>query len=351
MNKRLICIILALVLLLLSACTAQLPAETESGSTAETQTEDQTMAKKEEKAPTSVRFGSYPQSEVTDEAMKANLTRKAGDLPTADNSKGWTSYQYFIEGTQEDYMWFIDVENGGERYRGVYFTKYRPYYTTNISSAETGKQDDNGYKTATVYWFRYEPLTWRILNTADGKALILCEKIIDSQHFYRNSKSRTIDGHTVYANNYAQSDIRIWLNNSFYQTAFAEAEREKILLTAVDNSERSADTEDYVSLLSLREATKENAGFCADESAYDPARQMKVTDYARIQGIYAHNDGEYGGTYDENGWWWLRSPSPHSFEQYNGCAVCHFGFVDQVIVTGTNHGVVPAMQIRNTVLS
>ncbi|MBQ9415773.1 MAG: hypothetical protein IJU20_02895 [Clostridia bacterium] len=77
---------------------------------------------------------------------------------------------------------------------------------------------------------------------------------------------------------------------------------------------------------------------------------MKVLDYARIQGIYAHNDEGYGGTYDGNGWWWLWSPSPHSFEQYNGCAVCHFGFVDRVIVTGTNRGVVPAMQIRNTVL-
>lgn len=50
-------------------------------------------------------------------------------------------------------MQYADVEYDGERYRGVKFTQYRMDTTT---YSTTTWQDDNGYDTGTVYWFRYE---------------------------------------------------------------------------------------------------------------------------------------------------------------------------------------------------
>ena len=40
-------------------------------------------------------LGSYPQTEVTDETLKSNLTKKAG---STDN---WTSYNYYMSGKKK----------------------------------------------------------------------------------------------------------------------------------------------------------------------------------------------------------------------------------------------------------
>ena len=217
-----------------------------------------------------IKFGEYPQTKVTDESLTATLNTKAGTLPINSNSQTWTSYGYYINGIVSNFMWYIDVEQGGEKYRGVYFTSYRPHLTTMSSSASNTYQDDNGYTTSTVYWFKYEPISWTILseNTTDGTALILCDMIIDSQEYYINENSRTIDGKTVYANNYAHSTIRKWLNETFYNTAFSELQKQIILTITVDNSVSSMDyrtnqfackkTEDKIFLLSYRDVINSN---------------------------------------------------------------------------------------------
>ena len=85
-----------------------------------------------------ITFGSYPQTKVTEASLTATLNTKAGTLPTSDNSQAWTSYGYYQNGSNsEDYMWYIDVEDGGEKYRGGYFTQYRPTDTDFVSSAES----------------------------------------------------------------------------------------------------------------------------------------------------------------------------------------------------------------------
>lgn len=118
-----------------------------------------------------VTFGSYPQTDVTSE-LGAELTKAAPD------TDDWTSYNYYYDGKQSDYMKYYDLTYKGSRYRGVYFTKYRPWYWNTI---ETAKQQENGYYVNNVYWFRYDPLTWRILDPSTG--YVICEDIIDSQAF------------------------------------------------------------------------------------------------------------------------------------------------------------------------
>ena len=272
-------------------------------------------------------FGSYPQTEVTDEDVKTALTTLAGTLPTSGNSQNWTSYGYYISSSNStDYMWYIDLEYGGEKYRGVYFTSYRPYDTAGSSSTDYSIQDDYSYYISTVYWFRYEPIKWRILSNDNVEALILCEMIIDSQDYYpsKSSSAFSHNGGTGYANNYALSNIRKWLNDTFYNTAFTALEKDIIKLTTVDNSKRStnpndyqwqwdhggnnqyacADTEDYIFLLSEQEVTTSAYGFSSYSSTYDTVRRKKTTPYAQCQGTYTYTESSYYG----NGWWWLRSP-------------------------------------------
>ena len=241
-------------------------------------------------------------------------------------------------------MWYIDVFNGGEKYRGVYFTSYRPYSTTVDVSSTYGAQKDNGYLIDTVHWFKYEPITWTILNenTTDGSALILCDMVIDSQEYYKSdSEIRTIDGKTIYPNNYEYSMIRIWLNDNFYNTAFNDLQKAMMVTTVVDNSSDSTstrpnsyasnDTEDKIFILSFRE----DLNFVDDSNNMD--RNKKITDYAKGQGIRMDNI--------ERCRTWLRSPDAEKFGRAKIVDyTCSLNYYEDVCYT--NIGVVPALQIK-----
>ena len=286
----------------------------------------------------SIYFGTYPQSKVTDETFTSALTNLAGTLPTSSNSANWTSYGYYISGNVSNFMWYIDKEYKGEKYRGVYFTSYRPCYSGYSSSTDYTYQDDNGYYTSTVYWFKYEPIKWRVLTESNGKALILANLAIDSQQYYHSQSDRTVDGNTVYANNYAESDIRKWLNDTFYNTAFTSLQKGLIEITNVDNSVSStgydsndyacSNTNDNVFLLSYKEASTYLTS--------DSESQMKSSDYAKSQGCLQDTDSSC--------WWWLRSPD----DDYSNYArvVSFDGDFSYGYVDTTSRGVLPALVIR-----
>ncbi len=289
-------------------------------------------------------FGTYPQSKVEDTALQSMLNAEIQNkLPSSNNANGWTDYGYYIGGKVQSYMWYVDVNYQNEKYRGVYFTRYRPYYTGYTSSAGNTYQDDNGYNTNTVYWFKWEPITWRILSQDDSKMFIMADLIIDSQQYYHEySGTRTIDGKTVYPNNYKESDIRKWLNDDFYNAAFDELSKDFIVQTEVDNSASTTssssnqyaceNTLDNVFLLSYKEATNSSYGLNSS------TRQLQTTDYAQCQGAYTAT-----GSYKGCGWWWLRAPdgnySSNAINVYRDGTVGH----DDVNLAGS--GVVPALNI------
>lgn len=315
-----------------------------------------------------INFGSYPQSKVTDSALTTALTSAAGALPTASNSQSWTSYKYYI-GTDSDnsgvnttdYMWYQDVAYDGNMYRGVYFTSYRPYRTDYSSNTNNSYQDDNGYMTSTVYWFAYEPLNWTVLEEKDGTAFLLCNSVIDSQEYYHNTSSRTINGATVYANNYAESNIRKWLNETFYETAFTSLQQSLINVTEVDNSAKSTNpygrsdywnegvndyacenTNDKIFLLSEEEVTNNNYGFLSNYSTYDAAKFKYVSDYAQSQSCLTSDKPLYRGS----GLWLRRSPDCYSENSTNLIYVDEIMYSNSnLIVNFTNYGVVPALKL------
>lgn len=249
-------------------------------------------------------FGSYPQTEVYDEDLAAKLTELAGALPTADDSKSWTSYGYYFNGSVKDIMWYIDIENAGAKYRGVYFSQVRSSFTA-VNSVPNSAQSANNYDKNNVYWFKYEPILWRVLEDADGKSLLIADIALDSQNYYTSDASYEVDGNTVSANNYKYSTIRAWLNDTFYETAFNEVQKKMLCTTKLDNSATStgiADnanaceyTEDKVFLLSY----KETSALTSDDLI------RKSTDYALCQGCKASTSKGYMG----NCSWWTRSPA------------------------------------------
>lgn len=289
-------------------------------------------------------YGTYPQTDVT-ASLGSVLNSQSGT---------WKSYGYYSgtgtwddgQMTSSDYMRYKDITYKGEKYRGVKFDSYRPHYTGSISSVSITYQDDNGYTTGNVYWFKYEPLKWRVLDPDSG--FIVCASAIDSQAY--NNYILYADGEiygnaekTYRANDYANSSIREWLNNDFMNTAFSSSQQENIKVTELDNScpydsaYNSANTSDKIFLLSYNEVTNSAYGFNSSASEQDTARVMASSDYAKCQGIYKNSVG--------NSYWWLRSPGSNSD---GACGVDGIGGADvDDFVNLTCYGVVPALKLQN----
>ena len=301
-----------------------------------------------------VSFGSYPQSRIMDSATVSALDKI---------SKNWVSYGYYSgDGNigsmvQGDWMKYADITYNGAKYRAVIFTQYRPcctgYYT--YSSGKT-YQDDNGYTPNNTYYFKYEPLKWRLLDPATG--LVLCENIIDSQAYsntlyeygtdpYGRKAYWNDSKHTHYANDYATSSIRAWLNDDFYNTAFSSSQKANILTSELYNKAYSTSYSEYdsettydkVFLLSWSEIHNTAYGFTSSS-----ARQAKGTDYAKCQGLLVDS-------LDECSYQRLRSAGDRSD---SACGVLCGGDLNGVLyyysswdVYNTDRGVRPALKISN----
>ena len=297
-----------------------------------------------------VEFGSYPQSRVTNSSLVSALNKV---------SKKWVSYGYY-SGTgdwgtmvQGDWMKYADFTYNGTKYRAVTFSQYRPYMTDYLSSYSC--QEDNGYTPNNIYYFKYEPLKWRVLDPSTG--LVLCENIIDSQAYSNTIYEYGTDSyggtaywndaeHTHYANDYATSSIRAWLNDDFYNTAFSSSQRAGILTSQLDNSAYSAShskynsetTYDKVFLLSYSEMRNTAYGFPANNTSSNSARQANGTDYAKCQGLRVYSAD---GCSD----WCLRSAGIYSAYV---CCVQPYGDTDtKNSVDYTGEGIRPAIKISN----
>ena len=228
--------------------------------------------------------------------------------------------------------------------RGYYLGSDGYYYAKVVATPY-----DSGYKFSTgasvtsgsVYYFKVEPIRWRILSTDGETAFILCDSIIANMAYDEGG-----------SNNYKNSDVRAWLNSTFYETAFSELQKDLILTTTVDNSVYSTgyspnqyaceDTEDKIFLPSYREVTNSEYGFETSSSTDDTARRMQMSDYSRATGAYMSTGSSI---YYGNGWWWLRSP----YDDGSDIAryVVHYACVDgNYYVYDSSFGIVPALQIR-----
>ena len=221
-----------------------------------------------------ITYGLYPQTNVNDSSLVSAL-----NALTTPESNGW-------------YL-----------YNDEYYAKVSA--TPNSSSYKF----DNGTTivSGTTYWFKCEPITWNVLSNNSGECYILSSVLLDAHCYYNSRSNRTIGGKAIYPNNYEYSDIRAWLNNDFYSSAFALG-NSNILTTNVDNSAATTnstsnsyacnDTQDKVFLPSYQDYINLSYGFSKD------TRRCKTTDWARARGVYYNTSSSY--LY--NGNYWTRSP-------------------------------------------
>ena len=251
---------------------------------------------------TYVYYGTYPQTVVDDSSLISSLNSL-----TSTNANGYYEFE-------------------GEEYAKVDADPNETYYKFINGSTIQSHQ---------TYYFKVEPIKWRVLEEADGTYTLLSEHIIDKQVFYTYSGDRTIGDQTIYANNYEHSTIREWLNNAFYNKAFSTPEKGSILTT---NRYSSNTTIDKVYLLSYQEARSSAYGFSTSTSS-SSTRTAITTDYARAVGAYMATSTSYYG----NGYWWLRSPySNHSSFAHS---VRYDGNISSSHVPSSNHGARPAIKI------
>jgi hypothetical protein len=170
---------------------------------------------------------------------------------------------------------------------------------------------------------------WRALELSDGKALLLCEYVLEKKPY--NVEETNVTWETC--------TLRAYLNDEFYNS-FGEGERTRIAQTRVSNKDNQAfgtsggnDTDDYIFLLSLEEVMK----YLGDSGQL-------------TNGVYTIDDeyNEARTVLDINGdftWWRLRSPGEN-----NGCAVVIDGGRGMIGVNGAkvnfDDGVRPALWLN-----
>lgn len=222
---------------------------------------------------TSLTYGLYPQTLIEDEELLGKLNA----LGDSDKTTcGW----YMLDGD---------------------------YYVKDVA---TPKANSVLFEDGKEYWFKCEPIRWYILNydKANSEYFLLSSVILDAQAYYEgygereeidlDDTSENPGKVTVKANNYKYSDIRKFLTNDFYNSAFS-LHSDYVLTTHVDNGPKSADqeenpylcedTDDKVFILSYQDYLNEDLGFNGSKSSDywetstrvdQHSRKAELTDYA-----------------------------------------------------------------------
>ena len=270
-------------------------------------------------------FGMYPQTVVLDSDFSYELDVYAKTAQKEEN--GWIKY---TDGS---------------------------YYTSVVASPNFERYFEDGTKVVNKksYWFKCEPIKWKVIKSDDSSLLLVSEKILDAHIFCDDNSS------DYFLNNYKESSIRSWLNNEFYNTAFLDS-KSRIKTTHIDNSPISTgnennkytcdDTDDKVFLLSRQDYQNDDYGF-ADESDGNyknkannkEKRKSKGTDYAIARGLNAWNtinSDSFGyGSY------WTRSPMNEPGGE-QAWTIDYSGAFDTISgsVRQGQYGVVPAITIN-----
>lgn len=178
------------------------------------------------------------------------------------------------------------------------------------------------------YYYKIEPIKWRILERQENKLLLLSEVILDSHNFDWDS------------NNYEQSDIRVWLNDEFYNSAFTEKEQALICTKALANGDSTI--YDNVFLLSSSDMLNNDYGFNNHMLSQDTNRVKLTTSYSRAKGVSIRAQSLVPSQYANAGAYYLRSANGSNTENY-----VHTVYADGVIFDGDidryEYGVVPAL--------
>jgi hypothetical protein len=161
------------------------------------------------------------------------------------------------------------------------------------------------------YYFKVMPIRWRVYSNEGGKALLVCDSVLDVSAFQTeitygsNGYSYTKDTDNTPANAYYCSTLRKWLNDYFYNLAFSDTQKNVMLTTTLSVSEDVLDYSDkYLSCEDKIFVPSFDDGIGYNKNGYLISSYRIVTDYLRAKG-YGENLAKEN-FYIMNSW--LRDP-------------------------------------------
>ena len=181
-----------------------------------------------------------------------------------------------------------------------------------------------------------EPIEWIVLANDGTKALLLSKNILENLSYLHTYENIT----------WERSDVRSWMNGTFYNGAFNDMEKTAVLTVTNTNPASDDfyggaglpggdDTVDKVFALSAYEA-KLYLG--AGLSDWNARMQACPTTYAMMKGCWTN-----GGS--GRGFWWLRTPG-NAYGNFTSVVQDHGGVVSHVGVSA-GEGARPAIWVAN----
>jgi hypothetical protein len=178
----------------------------------------------------------------------------------------------------------------------------RSHTAHGIESARPGDIVTLGRYPQTAAGADWTPIEWVVLENSGGELLVLSRHILDCRRYHEEFAETS----------WQDCDLRRWLNEEFYRSAFTEVEKGAIRLTRnADHGEGSPETEDRVFLLSEAEVER------VTEKLGKNFRRARGTEFAKVEKadgchLYVMDkkvDADYlteGGKKYGCSWWWLR---------------------------------------------
>ena len=162
-----------------------------------------------------------------------------------------------------------------------------------------------------------EGIEWIVVAKDNEAAFLISKYCIEEKPIFEFDLDKTYNDNDI---TWENSSLRYWLNNSFYNSAFKEDEKKRIIPSNLTNENENCTT-DYVFLLS-----------CDETMEYLPSMY-------ELQGLYL--DVESGG-YSRTGWW-LRTQGDNPDDFYH---IAYDRY--ESISSGCNwpNGVRPALWIK-----
>ncbi len=280
-------------------------------------------------------MGMYPQSGITDEATLEALSaidctmQSYGYMKNADNSA------HTFDTVD---MCYADIAYNGDLYRKVTINEYRPCFAS-PDLDYYARQQENGYSEGSTYYFRWEPIEWRVLSNDSNGVYVISSKVLDSQPY-----------HNFYENvTWETCSLRSWLNGDFYNLAFSDDEKSTLVMTTLVNENNAKhdtdggnDTQDNIWVISFSDSLNADYGFISAEATEDPLKRAFGSEYAKCQGLRKSDVTEYPDT----SVWWMRTPGKPG----DHATIC--GYEGKINHTGgkvlnSGFGIRPAFKLRS----
>ena len=200
---------------------------------------------------------------------------------------------------------------------GYYYSTYDNEHYEKVTSAlvygnKYEFSDEKVINENETYYFKVEPIKWKVfgqfdLSTGKIQLYLLSDMILHNMAFCSKYEESYTDGkwysaEGIFANNWAYSNVRKWLNETFYNTAFTDEEKSTLIPREVSDVTTQYDETnptDNVYCLTYAQAVT-----LGDYS------MAQVSDYARCRNAFIAVNADWYG----NGRWWLSNAGAESYQ-------------------------------------